>query len=294
MLSKRNLKPILYVLLIVLFYALFTGCAGKKPFWGDVKSGLILQYNMPKDQQLNYQFSSHILQTLEVMGQAMENSIKLAMEFSAKSEGMNDGNYQLMFTIDSSKVDVETPRGNLAPDMSSVFGKSFEMVLSPLGKELDLSGEEKLTYIMGQEGERSLGSNFQTIFPDLAGKPIKIGDKWTTLDTITVDEGGVKIVMTFNSENTLAGLETIDGVECAKITVKSTGKMEGEGEQRGAALDFEGDLKSDDVWYFAYKKGIFTKSISNGTTEATIAVSGPQNMTIPMTMETKFEVKLVQ
>ena len=101
------------------------------------------------------------------------------------------------------------------------------------------------------------------------------------------------MIMTFTGVNTLAGLETIDGMECAKITVKALGKMNGEGEQMGASLVFDGDIKSDDVWYFDYKKGIFTKSISNGITESTITVSGPQSMEIPMTMESKFSTATV-
>lgn len=294
MLKTKSCKSVFYAVVLSLIFAMLFGCAGKKPFWGDVKSGLILQYNMPKDQQLSYQFSSHMFQAMDMMGQTMENSVDLNMLFSAKSEGPKDGNYHLKVTVDSSKADIETPRGNLSPDMSPVFGKSFMMVLSPLGKELDVSGSEKLTYTMGDAGERSLGTNFQTVFPDVAGKPVKIGDSWNTNDTLKIDEGGTNITMTFAGINTLAGLETVNGMECAKITVKSTGKMAGDGEQMGASLNFAGDIKSDDVWYFAYKKGIFVKSISSGNVDATISVSGPQNMTIPMTMKSKFEVKLVQ
>jgi hypothetical protein len=48
------------------------------------------------------------------------------------------------------------------------------------------------------------------------------------------------------------------------------------------------------TWYFAYKEGIFVKMISNGSAEGTITVSGPQNMSIPMTREVKGEIKLVK
>ena len=83
-------------------------------------------------------------------------------------------------------------------------------------------------------------------------------------------------------------------MECIKVTAKSTGIMDGEGERGGAEMIFEGDIKSADIWYFAYKKGVFVKSISEGETDATISISGPQNMTIPMTMETRFETKLIK
>jgi hypothetical protein len=259
-----------------------------------VEKGLILEYRMPQDQVLKYQFTSNMTQNLEVMGQSMKNIINLDLLFSAKSTGMEGNNNLLLITIDSAKTDMKTPRGNISPDMSSVFSKSFLMTLSPLGKELKMSGADSITYSLGQGGERTLTSNFQTIFPDLAGKPVKVGDSWTANDTINVKEGGTNMRMTFVSVNTLQGFETVDGHECVTVTAKSTGKLGGEGEQMGANLYFEGDIETKDVWYFAYKEGIFVKSISEGMTEGNVAVTGAQKMTIPMTMEMKVETKLVK
>jgi hypothetical protein len=249
---------------------------------------------MPQDQALKYQFSSNMTQDLEVMGQTMKNIINLDLVFSAKTKGMDDNNRLLLMTIDSAKTDMKTPQGNISPDMSPVFGKSFHLTLSPLGKELKMSGADSITYSLGQAGERTLTSNFQTIFPDLAGKPVKIGDSWTTNDTINIKESSTEMRMTFVSVNTLQGFETVDGHECVKVTAKSTGKLGGEGEQMGANLYFDGDIETNDVWYFAYKEGIFVKSISEGMTEGNVAVTGAQKMTIPMTMEMKVETKLVK
>jgi hypothetical protein len=294
MIIKPNLKSYLSVILVVLLIALLAGCAAKRAFWGDVKKGLILEYRMPQDQALKYQFTSNMIQDMEMMGQSMQTIIDLNLLFSARSEGLEENNHLLLVTIDSAKTDVEGPQGNLSPDMSPVLGKSFHITLSPLGKELEMTGGDSITYSMGPGGERTLTSNFQTIFPDLAGKPIKIGDTWTTNDTINIKEGGMDMRMTFVNVNTLQGLETVAGYECAKITVKSTGNLDGEGEQMGANLYFEGDIESKDTWYFAYKEGIFVKSTSEGITKSTIAVTGAQKMTIPMTMEMKFETKLVK
>jgi hypothetical protein len=294
MIIKTNLKSCISAALVVLLIALLAGCAARRPFWGDVKKGLILEYRMPQDHALKYQFSSNMTQNLEVMGQSMKNIINLDLLFSAKSTGMEGNNHRLLITIDSAKTDVKTPQGNISPDMSSVFGKSFHMTLSPLGKELKMSGADSITYSMGQGGERTLTSNFQTIFPDLAGKPVMVGDSWTTTDTVNVNEGSMEMRMTFVSVNTLQGFETVDGHECVTVTAKSTGKLGGEGEQMGANLYFEGDIETKDVWYFAYKEGIFVKSISEGMTEGNVAVTGAQKMTIPMTMEMKVETKLVK
>ncbi|MBN2089759.1 hypothetical protein JW964_09100, partial [candidate division KSB1 bacterium] len=67
MITKTNRKSYLSVALVVLLISLLTGCAAKRPFWGDVKKGLILEYRMPQDQALKYQFTSNMTQSLEVM-----------------------------------------------------------------------------------------------------------------------------------------------------------------------------------------------------------------------------------
>jgi hypothetical protein len=287
-------KIALFISLSALFIFLLAGCAAKKQFWGDPKTGLILKYQMPKDKVMKYQFTTDMKQNLEVMGNVMKNLVATSYSFTTKSKGESDKNHLLEITVDSMKMNVNSPQGDFSPDLSSVIGKNFGMTLSSIGKELDVSGAEAIKYDMGPEGERSIVSDFKTIFPDLAKKPVKVGDSWTTKDTIDIKGGRMDINMTFESVNTLVGFETLDGMECIKVTAKTAGTMDGEGEQGGANMVFEGDSESSDTWYFAYKKGVFVKSTSEGTTDATIAVSGPQNMTIPMTMEMKFETKLVK
>ena len=293
MFRTSNQQNWLFLSLIALLITLLAGCAAKRQLWGDPKSGLILEYRLPEDKSLNYHFSSQMTQNMEVMGQSMENLVDVDIFFGAKSKAVENGNFDLHITVDSAGATMQTPRGDLSPDMNAISGKQFQLLLSPLGKELALNGADELTYEI-QGGKRSLASNFQTIFPDLAGKPVKVGDSWTTHDTINVNEGDTNLQMTFVSENTLAGLEIIDGHECAKITGTSIGKLTGTGSERGANLAFAGDIKSSDVWYFAYKEGFFMRSLSDATTESIVTVSGPTDMEIPMTMKTKYDIKLVE
>jgi hypothetical protein len=181
----------------------------------------------------------------------------------------------------------------LNPDMSTIVGKSFAMSLSPLGEELDVSSAEVLTYTIGPGGERSVGPDFQTIFPNVAGKPVKIGDTWTSMDTLDVKEGDSNIKVVMKSVNTLKALEAVSGLECARVEAVVTGTLSGTGQQGGATLTFEGDIAGTDVWHFAYKEGLFVKMVSEATVEGNITTSGPQSMDIPMTQTMKFETSLV-
>jgi hypothetical protein len=280
---KRNSYVIL--LIAALGLMLLAGCAAKKAFWGDPETGLILRYQAPEKAALRYSINNLMIQNIEVMGNEMETKIKSDYLFSMQSKETQKDPLSLEITIDSVKMHVTSPQGSMVPAMDGVIGKSFDMLMSPLGKELDVSGAKALSYKTESGQERDISSDFQALFPNVAENPLVIGDTWTSRDTVDISQEDMKILLTFENVNTLAGLETVNGMECVKITTKVTGVMEGGGVQGGMDLAFELDLEGEDTWYFAYKKGIFVQTVSEGFGEGSIAVSGPQEMTIPMTLE---------
>jgi hypothetical protein len=248
------------------------GCAAKKSLSGIPESGLILQYNMPNNQSLKYQTSSEFIQNMDIMGQSAEIKSDEMSVFSVSPEGREGDKYRLGVTIDAMSMSITGPRGEITPDMSSVVGKSFEISLSSLGREWDLSGAKSIQYEVTPGNMRNIASRFQAVFPDLPGTPVKIGDTW----------------------NKLEGFETVEGMECARITVVVTGTLDGVGEEQGIEMITEAGIEASDTWYFAYKEGIFVRMISSGTAEGKITASSPQNMTIPFTREYSMETKLIR
>lgn len=287
------IRKVIVTVLLVLTIALLIGCAAEKALWGDPKSGLILTYRMGEGEVLQYQMSAEQTQELDMMGQTMETETKSNSKFTATSKGKKEGNLMLGITMDDMKIHVSSMQGDMSPDMKGVIGKSFDMTLSPLGKEVDVSGAKELTYNMGEAGKRSLKSSFSAIFPDAAGKPVKVGDTWTSKDEITEDESGLNIKIVFDGVDTFEGFETVNGMECARITSKVKGTINGEGQQMGQDLKLEGDIDGTGTWYFAYKKGCLVKMTIDSFMEGNVVVIG-QNMTIPMTQESKQEIVLVQ
>jgi len=167
------------------------------------------------------------------------------------------------------------------------------MTLSPLGKELDISGTEGLVYQVPMSGEQNAANGLRTFFPDLPSEPAPIGYTWTSHDTIHAAEN-IDLTIIMITKNTLAALETIDGKECVKITGIVTGTIQGSGEQAGMNVALESDMEGTETWYFAYKEGMFVQTAVSIQSEGTIAISGAQNMTMPMTQESKINVKLVK
>lgn len=250
-----------------------------------------LEYKLAAGKALTYQNTSDDAQVMEAQGQAMNTETKGTGKFTFKSKGLKDKNLLLGVTIDDMAISVTGVQGDMSPDMSAIKGKSFDMVVSPTGQELDVSGAEAITYDIAGE-TRNLSSGFKMFFPDLPGKPVKVGDTWPSTAGVEEKTGSMTIRMDFQNVNTLEGFETVDGMECARISTQVSGTITGTGNQGGMDLTFSGTTKGKDVWYFAVKEGVYVKQTSESTSDMSIDVSAA-GMTIPMTQTTKGEVKLI-
>jgi hypothetical protein len=245
---------------------------------------------MPAGRTLTYQSKQEESQIMEIQGQSMDTTTTSTSTFTFKGKGAKDKNFLVGVTIDDITSSVTGPQGDMSPDMSSVKGKSFDMVLSPLGNEVDVTGAEAISYSIAGE-TRNLSSGFKTFFPDLAGKPVKIGDTWPATASVEEKTGSMTIKIDLQYVHTLEGFETVEGVECARIGSQVTGTLSGSGSQMGQDLTFAGTSKGKDVWYFAVKDGCYVKANSESTTEMSIDVAAA-GMTIPVTQTSKSEVKL--
>jgi hypothetical protein len=267
---------------MIIAIAGLAGCAGKKVM---VKTdeGVIMQYRMPEGKAFRYEKSESSTQSMKMMGQAMETATEKTIAFTMESKGLKEDDLALTITIDSMNAGLQTPQGDFSADTEPVIGKSFDMKISSRGREMDLDAADALEYSLGMAGTRSLKADFATFLPDLPPDRVKIWDTWESQDTVNVEESGMNIQVISENLNVLEGFETLNGRECAKITADVVGSVTGEGMQGGANLTFDGQMNGKEVWYFDYVEGVFVKSSSDISVEATVMVSGPQEMTIPVT-----------
>lgn len=127
MISKKNFKIKLLYLLFILLIPVLAGCTVKTESLSSPEAELALHYRMPEDQSLKYQLSTEMTQKLEIPGRSMEIKASENSIFSLKPKGSEADNHLLEVTIDSMNLNIVTPQGNIAPDMSNVNGKSFDM-----------------------------------------------------------------------------------------------------------------------------------------------------------------------
>ena len=293
MFTKTILKTVLLMSIIIL---ILFGCAGKKAFWGNEKTGFIFNYRLLQNQIWNYDAVTKQSSTQEVMGQSYESTTNIVADYSIKGLGFDkEKNITSQVMMDSISIVTESRQGEMKPDLSPIIGKSFGFTFSPKGEKIAFSNPDSIKVSFGpMGGQRNAESFFRNMLPKLPDTPIKIGDSWTVNEERMEPEGGLNINVKTETVNTVTGLETLDNVECLKITAKTTGMLDGKGKQMGMDVDFEGDLDGTSVWYYAYKEGAFVKATAENVVEGTAALTGPQNLTVPITQETKSEVKLVR
>ena len=260
----------------------------ERPFVDAAAATVTLEYKMPSGRVLRYEAKEDAVETLDVMGQVVQTTSVSSSRFTVEPKGLREANHLLGVTIEDMAVKILSAGGDVSPDMKPVLGKSFDMVLSPLGVEVDVSGAEAITYA-SLNGTRNLAPGFKTFFPDLPDRPVKEGDSWPSDFVIEEKNESIDIRIEGQSIHTLEGFETVDGMECARIVAKITGIIMGTGVQQGMDLQFDGTLKGTDVWYFALAEGVYDMSTSDSETDMTISVSG---MSIPSISKRNGEIRL--
>jgi hypothetical protein len=284
-LAKRARVALALATLLVL-----AGIAADRP----VPQGAVtLAYQFPAGKTLSYQEVGTQTQSMDVMGQSMVTTSVSSMDFTLTPKGLKGQDFQLGVVIDAAKSDVQTAQGPMSPDMSTVIGKGFDLVVARLGKEIDFSGATAIK-VSTPNGERDISSTFQAFFPDLPDKPVKVGDTWPSEDTVIQKEGAGETQVHAVHKNTLDGFETVDGFECARIKVVSTGTVTGNLEQGGMGLTLAIKTEASGTYYFAVKEGIYVKSDIKGTLNGSIELGAPANMSIAMTGETTGQTKLIK
>jgi len=294
---KKVLSVVLCVVVAAAATIILTGCAAKTGAcaWGDLDTGVVLEYRMSSGDAVSYRFTSSSIQTMEIQGQSVPVESVETLSFSVDPKGMKDDDLALGITIDGLTVVVSSPRGDLEADTDSVVGESFDMTLSKLGAEGGLPDSDALQYTIGPDGPKSVITSFSVIFPNLPEGPIAIGDTWPTTVELSEESDEGDVVITVHAINTLEGFETIDGFECAKIEVVLTGTIEGGGVQQGAEWTMLSHMEGGGTWYFAYKEGILVRDVTEGIADGTIVVDSPNGeMTIPVTREYNMVTELAK
>jgi hypothetical protein len=282
--SLRN-KLIFSCALLLVFAITTTGYSQKKTKDKLPKGTIKLEYNYPSDKTVKYLNDSKVYQVMDVNGQSMQVNVSSVFGCSVKNVGKQDENLKLEIRIDTMAQNIDTPQGASGGTIKEVQGKIFNMVLSPKGKEVDISEAEKVVFNIEGSGQSNASQSFRSFFPDLPKTPVKPGDTWISSDSVASKTPTTSMKVLTKSENKYEGIEKIDGMDCAKISAAISGTMEMTTQTQGMDVYTSGPFTGQAVMFFAVKEGYFIRQIVTTKMTGNIEISGPQNMSFPVVMD---------
>jgi hypothetical protein len=258
------------------------------------KKKVLLQYSYPQDKAVKYLNNTKMKQVMDIQGMVMEANIESIAGCSIKSAGREAGNLKLIVMIDTMVQTVESPNGYSGGAITDAMGKSFNMILSASGKELDLTNANELVFDIPGSGKSNATQTFAGFFPDLPAKKVKPGYKWTSTDSVNAVAPSMTTISFTEAENTFDGVETFNGIDCAKITSILSGTHSIKTEIQGMDVKTNGKFTATSIVYFAIREGYFVKQTSESKLEGTLELIYPQEMTMPLTMEISSVTEVVK
>lgn len=282
-------KTLLNVFVLILALAVCPAAnsqkkADKKAAKVTVTDGPTLAYKFTEGKAIKYVNTSKVLQTMDINGQSMDVTVNGIVACTVKSKGIKDGNIVLEVRIDSIAQFVDSPNGSAGGPVADVKGKVFDMVLSPSGKELDLSGAKQIVINVDGAGQTDASQSFTDFFPDLPSGTVAPGYTWSTNDTIKSKSTSNSMVLSVKASHKFEGFEMMNGVNCAKISSVVEGTRVQNTETQGMSLVVTGPYTGTTVFYFAVDEGILIKHSVTSKLNGNIDITS-QGMTFPIIMD---------
>jgi hypothetical protein len=271
------MKKELIKLTFIVLFAFLSGLAFSQDAY-------LLKYNFGKGKSYvqSTQMTQNVVQSMGGQEIKILTEIKANSEFSVENTDA-DGSASILLSARNVSVHSVAMGKDTTLNYQDLKDK-VRMKLSDTGKSLskEVVDSSNVSSIVNQLVRGKL-----TFLP---GKAVKIGEKWldTEVDHNKASSGNpFTIDINTETEYTLTGKETVGGKEYLKISFSSSLTMKGKGTQMGMEMFIEGTGKNEGFSWFDPGTSMVVSSDETTEMNMNVAVSGPQNMTIPMTQSIK-------
>ncbi len=256
------------------------------------QEAVLLKYNFVngKNYVQNSQVTQNVVQSMG--GQEIKVVAEVKSDIAYSVEKVDaEGNATIMVSASDISIRTSMPGRDTTLTYGDMKDKS-RVVYSVTGKTLS-SEKVDSSDVSAIVSQIDFGK-----LKILPGKLVKTGEKWqdTTSETKKASSGSPFTVDTQSDfAYTLVRKESKEGKEYYKIAYSANLAVTGKGNQMGMDMFIEGTGKVEGFMYFDPSISMIAFSEDNTEMNMNIAVSGQQNMTIPMTQNikvvTKFEEK---
>ncbi len=281
-LHVRNL--VISASMLILSGVCSTGFSQKKSEAPSLSGGVKLEYTYPGNKPYKYVGQTKVVQNMDVDGQSMLVNISIIMGCKVKSALKQGENLNLEIEIDTMAQSIESPQGSTGGPVSDVKGKSFKLIISPTGKSVDLSEASKVVFNVEGSGESNFAETFLSYFPILPGGRVKPGDTWVSNDTLNSKSPTSTTWMPVESKYKFEGIENVDGIDCAKISVELSGTRKMTTQSQGMNISTNGPFTGSRIILIAVKDGYLVRETVTSRMTGRIEIPD-QNMSFPVIMD---------
>jgi hypothetical protein len=246
-----------------------------------------IAYNYPADKAIKYLGTTVMTQIMDIQGQSMQVDVNSAFGCFVKSAGKQDNNLKIEIKVDTLGQTTNSPMGGSGGAIQDIKGKTFNVIISPEGKMVDISGAAAFVYTLEGSGESNMMERFSDFFPVLPSKAIITGDTWSGTDSVTTKSPAMTMKTIDNTINKLEGFETVNGIECAKISTQHSGTISMKVQSQGNDITIKGPFTGTSEFLFAVKEGYFVKMTSATKMNGSLEMTSPQEMTFPIVLDMK-------
>ncbi len=273
------MKPLPMLSAVAVFFVLCT--AGTS-----AQEKLTLTYRFTPGATYLYADTVRSTQSQEMMGQEMKITTFGTSQARIVVEAQRaDGVLSLVTSLDSMRVTSKTPMRDTTLVMKDLLGKRTRILLQANGTvtNREIIDSMKLSGIMA----RSMSMRETARFHRLPKDPVAVGGTWKSDVIDSTDMMGGNVISHHQLEYTVAGTAMRGTHSCLQIVFKGDIGVEGKGSMMGSELFIEGKGKTTGTVVFDPARGIVVSEEASTDIEMTAAVTGQQNMTIPISQSAR-------
>lgn len=242
-----------------------------------------LNYKMGKGKTYRYLQGSIVESTQEMGGQEMKMNTDAHSLLKYEIDSVSaDGTMSLVYSFEEVSFHMKGMGRDTTMDMKDKENKPVKAKLTASGK---LTKEPSHDTAKTGKSSFSIGNLATVNFTRLPDHKVGIGEKWSRVSTDTTDVGEGQIVYKKNIEYVLTGKEKKGSHDCVKIEYKGSMEIVGKMKQMGMDLAMEGSGDTSGTLWFDAVMGLIIEELDNNTVDMTMALTGQQQMTIPITQK---------
>ncbi len=251
-----------------------------------------LGYKMEKGKTYRFKQDNKIETTQEMGGQEMKMTTD---ESSTIKYDITDvspaGLMTLIYMYEDSKLRMKGMGRDTTMDMQNLKDKKTRAEMAKSGKIIK---ETPADTTKNAKASPSLNMFASASMPSLPEQAVATGEKWQGITSDTTHSGDGKVIYKKNIGYTLSGKEKKGAHDCLRIDFKGTLELSGTMKQMGMDIAMEGSGESSGSFWFDAASGIMIEETTVTAIEMTMAITGQQQMTIPMSQKVSSSKILVE